>query len=188
MAGLTIDNRGPGTLVRLRPANRGNTYRMVVVCDDVADVVDSAGGWLFDRGMAGCQLTVLLNGQTDDRALRILGAQTIDLHSALVSEVSSGRPETLVVAANLFRRDARVRRRVLETIGDGLTRVMMWGDIRSTEFDGLVTPVEHRLSTAARAFKKAALAAAGVCPASAGQVEMFRGVDLRAYRPEQSAS
>jgi hypothetical protein len=188
MAGLTTENRGPGTLVRLRPARRGNTYRMVVVCDDVADVVGAAGGWLFDRAMAGCQVNVLLTGRADDRALRILGAQAIDLQSALASEVSSGRPETLVLAANLFRCDARARRRVLETIEDGSTRVMMWGDIRSTEFDGLATPVEHRLSTAARAFKQAALAAAGVCPASAGQVEMFRGVNLRARRPKQSAS
>jgi hypothetical protein len=188
MTGPTIENRGLGALVQLRPPRRSNTHRVVVLCDSVADVVGAAGGWLFDRGMAGCHVNVLLTSYVDDRALRILGAQAIDLQTAVASEVSSEPPETLVVAANLFRRDARVRRRVLETIGDGMTRVMVWGDSRSTEFDGLVMPVEHRLSIAARAFKEAALAAAGVCPASAGGVEMFRGVDLRACRPEQSAS
>lgn len=187
MTAPTIGNRGVGALVWLRPPRRSNAHRIVVLGDSVADVVDAAGGWLFDRAMAGCQVNVLLTSHADERALRILGAQASDLQTTVASEVCSEQPDTLVLAANLFRRDARVRRRVLETIGDGMTRVMMWGDSRPKDFDGLVMPMEHRLSIAARAFKKAALTAAGICPDSPGQLEMFRAIDLRSCRAEQRA-
>src|SRR6201999_4509172 len=41
-------------------AELGLRYRLDVVAADVADVVKFAGGWLFDRAMAGWDVTVLL--------------------------------------------------------------------------------------------------------------------------------
>ena len=49
-------------------------YRVDVVAADVADVVKFAGGWLFDRAMAGWDVTVLLVDHPDERPLQILGA------------------------------------------------------------------------------------------------------------------
>src|SRR5439155_14971420 len=54
-------------------------YRLDVVAADVVDVVKFAGGWLFDRAMAGWDVTVLLVDHPDERPLQILGAHTIDL-------------------------------------------------------------------------------------------------------------
>lgn len=186
MAGLSIENPEAPTLAWLRPRNCDNRYRLVVLCESAADAVSAAGGWLFDRSLAGYEVTVLLTGPADYRALRILGAHTIELETALASEVCGGQPYTLAVAAELFRRDARVRHSVLETIDEGLTNIIMWGDTWPTELDGLVTSVEHELSIAARAFKKMALAAAGAPSDSPGAVETFRGIDLRACRSEGS--
>jgi len=81
-----------------------------------------------------------------------------------------------VVAANLFRDDPRVRQGVLEAIDKGSTNVMIWGDSWTTDSEGPVTSVEHRLSIAARALKKEALAAAGASLDSVGLVETFRSV------------
>ena len=60
-------------------------YRLDVVASSVLDVVRFAGGWLFDRSMAGWDVTVLLSERADDRPLQILGAQTMDLEHALAS-------------------------------------------------------------------------------------------------------
>ena len=45
-------------------------YRLDVVAADVADVVKFAGGWLFDRAMAGWDVTVLLVDHPDERPLQ----------------------------------------------------------------------------------------------------------------------
>ena len=67
-------------------------YRLDVVASSVVDVVRFAGGWLFDRAMAGWDVSVLLTDladQPDGRPLQILGAQVVDLEVALAS-VESG--------------------------------------------------------------------------------------------------
>ncbi|MGA8547342.1 MAG: hypothetical protein WB785_19075, partial [Mycobacterium sp.] len=60
-------------------------YRLDVVAANVADVVRFAGGWLFDRAMAGWDVTVLLVDHPDERPLQILGAQILDLEYALAT-------------------------------------------------------------------------------------------------------
>lgn len=187
MAGLTIETPDADALVWLRPRRCDIRYRLVVLCDSVADAISAAGGWLFDRGLAGCEAIVLVTDHTDDRALRIVGAQAIELHTPQASEVLSARPDTLVVAAELFCHDLRVRQGVLEAIDEGLTKVMICGDSWPTEFEGLGTSVQHRLSIAAQAFKKEALAALGASSDLAGLVEMFCGIDLRACRSEAAS-
>jgi hypothetical protein len=66
-----------GTGARLLPvqpdAERHMRYRLDVVASSVVDVVKFAGGWVFDRSMAGRDVAVLLTDHPDDRPLHILG-------------------------------------------------------------------------------------------------------------------
>ena len=149
-------------------------YRLDVVAADVADVVRFAGGWLFDRAMAGWDVTVLVADHPDDRPLQILGAQIVDLEYALATVGHRPPPQTLAVAADLFDCDSRVRQGVLQALDQGATEVTLWGQTWPVELDDSVSLVEHRLSAAAQAFKAQALAAAGMPPPSIRAIETFR--------------
>src|SRR5580692_6172670 len=74
-------------------------YRLDVVAASAVDVVQSAGGWLYDRVMAGWEVTVLLPDSRDTRSLRILGVRVLDLES---EETSSGTSQSLAVSAEAF--------------------------------------------------------------------------------------
>jgi hypothetical protein len=160
-------------------------YRLDVVASSVVDVVRFAGGWLFDRAMAGWDVTVLLTDlvdHPDDRPLQILGAQILDLEYALAAIGSEAetrpRPQALAAAADLFGCDSRVRQGVLQALDHGVTEVTLWGESWPAELDDSVGLVQHRLSMAAQIFKGQALAAAlnveGVPVSSVGHTETFR--------------
>jgi hypothetical protein len=152
-------------------------YRLHVVAASVVDVVKFAGGWLFDRAMAGWDVTVLvmdLADYPDDRPLQILGARVIDLEEALASMQSRPRPQALAAAADLFGCDSRVRQGVLQALDHGATEVTLWGQSWPAELDESVGLVQHRLSTAAQIFKSAALAAAAIPHAAIADTETFR--------------
>lgn len=153
-------------------------YRLDVVAATVADVVRFAGGWLFDRSMAGWDVTVLVADHPDDRPLQILGARVIDLEDALASVQSRPRPQALAAAADLFDCDPRVRQGVLQALDHGVTEVTLWGENWPAELDDSVGLVQHRLSMAAHTFKAQALAAASsgrrAAHGSIGDVETFR--------------
>jgi hypothetical protein len=154
-------------------------YRLDVVAATVVDVVRFAGGWLFDRSMAGWDVTVLVADHPDDRPLQILGAQVLDLEDALASPQARPRPQALAAAADLFGCDPRVRRGVLQALDHGVTEVTLWGETWPSELDESVGGlVQHRLSMAAKTFKSQALAAAsdfGEAPRDGiGCLETFR--------------
>ncbi len=149
-------------------------YRLDVVAADVADAVRCAGGWLFDRAMAGWDVTVLVADHRDDRPLQILGAQILDLEYALATAGQRPPPQTLAVAADLFDCDPRVREGVLQALDQGATEVTLWGQTWPAELDSHVGLVQHRLSAAARAFKAQAFAAAALTPVSIDPIETFR--------------
>jgi hypothetical protein len=156
-------------------------YRLDVVASSVVDVVRFAGGWLFDRAMAGWDVTVLLADladRPDDRPLHILGVQARDLEHALASVETRPRPQALAAAADLVGCDPRVRRGVLQALDQGATEVTLWGETCPAELDSSVGPVQHRLSMAAQIFKAQALAAAlngkGAPTSSIGLTETFR--------------
>ncbi|WP_099021078.1 hypothetical protein [Mycolicibacterium palauense] len=149
-------------------------YRLDVVAPSVAEVVRVAGGWLFDRVMAGWDVTVLVDGGADDRPLQILGADTGDLESALAGGLQAPRPHALAVSAELYARDTRIRKGVRDALAAGQTEVTMWGESWPEELRGSVDTVEHRLSVAARAFKVQALAAAAEPIDAIGFSEIFR--------------
>jgi hypothetical protein len=149
-------------------------YRLDVVALGVLEVVTHAGGWLFDRVMAGWDVTVFIADHADERPLQILGAQTLDLDDAFVSLDHRPRPQALAVATDLFGSDLRVRQGVLKALDHRLTEVTLWGETRPSELDDSTDSVQHRLSAAARVFKAQALAAAAAPNASVGITETFR--------------
>lgn len=162
-------------------------YRLDVVAPSVEGAVRAAGGWMFDRVMAGWDVRVLVAPGDDDRALQILGADTGDLEDALEIGADGQRPHALAVAADMYGSDARIREGVRQAIASGQTEVTLWGEDWPADLDhGGVDSVEHRLSVAARAFKAQALAAlesAGPQTDSVAHIELFRS-GTRACCPE----
>jgi len=126
-------------------------YQLNVIAASVADVVQSAGGWLFDRRMAGWEVNILLSEHNDAQALRILGATTVDLRSGIASFLRGPeRAAALAVAADLLAIDESIQSEVLEAVRSGLTEVALWGDSRPANVGGQVDSTEYRLSAAAR--------------------------------------
>jgi hypothetical protein len=144
-------------------------YRLDVVAASAADVVQSAGGWLYDRVMAGWEVTVLLPHSCDTRPLRILGVQALD--SEAQPALAGSTSQSLAVSAEAFTADARVREKVLESLGDRLTEVALWGDGWPLAVNRAMTRAQHVLSAAARRFKGCALAAAEIGCESVGPTE-----------------
>ncbi len=109
---INRDDRKTHSVTRSRAhASTVLRHEMTVVASSVADVVASAGGWLYDRRMAGWQVNVLVSDRAGERALQILGAVALDLSGNL--EAVSDDPDraaTLVVAADVYAADERVRR------------------------------------------------------------------------------
>ncbi|MBF6171041.1 hypothetical protein [Nocardia blacklockiae] len=130
---------------------------------DVADAVASTGGWLFDRAIAGWQVTVLV-ATPDARALRILGAEIRGLYD--IPDTSrrphNRRPHTLALSAALCARDPRAHAYMTTALHDQGADVLWWGDGAAPAWSRRSAPVVHRFSVAARAFKYAALTAAGL--------------------------
>jgi len=152
------------------------SYRLDVFAPSVLDVVESAGGWLFDRRTAGWLVTVLLPAEeVDVLPLRILGVDVLPLGSHPISWEQRPCPLELAMTAAVLGRDSRAIRDVFRALEDRRPEVIMWG---GNWPDGLVTvngEIRHELSGAARAFKYHALkAASGKEPAPVGGVESFR--------------
>ncbi|WP_068019371.1 hypothetical protein [Nocardia mexicana] len=153
-------------------------YRLAIVAPNAVDAVRRVGGWLCDRTMAGWEVTVLLADATEVRPLRILGATVLDLEASLATPVHDTWPHVVAVAPELFVSDPRVRRGVLECLDHDLIEVVLWGGELPGELDGRLGTARHRLSVAARAFKGAALRAAGAPAGDIGEVETFRCGEL----------
>lgn len=154
-------------------------YRLDVVASSVVDVLKFAGGWMFDRAMAGWEVTVLVAGHADERPLQILGVHTLDLEYALATMGQRPRPQALAAASDLFGCDRRIRQGVLRALDHGVTEVALWGETRPAGLDDRVAAVHHRLSAAAQVFKAQALVAATACGAApVGATETFLSRDL----------
>src|ERR1700738_447166 len=72
--GATRGTRADGQILR---------HRLDVLAADTADVVQTTGGWLFDRVMAGWEVNVLLPRGCPARPLRVLGVRVLHLESEL---------------------------------------------------------------------------------------------------------
>lgn len=147
---------------------------MAAIAPCIPEVVQVAGGWVFDLVMAGWDVTVLTPDRADSRPLRILGARTVDLESVLARPVYGSCLQGIAVGPDLCAGDPRVHQMVRQALDGGEADVRLWGEQWPDDLDVAADPVRHTLSTAARAFKAHALAAAAV-PADPGEVsEVFR--------------
>jgi hypothetical protein len=146
-------------------------YRLDVIAANPVDVVQSAGGWLYDRVMAGWEVRVLLPESGDTRPLRILGVVVVDAASEFLATAMGSTSQTLAVSAQAFTVDARLRDKVLESLDNPLTEVALWGDGWPLGVNRGLSTAQHLLSAAARRFKGAALAAAGTPCGSVGFTE-----------------
>ncbi|OBK97061.1 hypothetical protein A5645_00805 [Mycobacterium asiaticum] len=151
------------------PANRARRtsvdgevlrHRLDVFAARPDDVVQTAGGWLFDRVMAGWQVNVMLPGGGDDRSLRILGVQVLDLESEL--DLSAPLSQSLAVSGEAFIAHGCLREKMRKAMGNRLVEVALWGQGWPLGTDRSLVRTEYQLSAAARAFKGQALRAAGI--------------------------
>jgi hypothetical protein len=141
---------------------RGTRHRLSVLADDVADAVAAAGGLIFDRVGVGWDVQVFLAERTDQCALRILGVDASELSDGI--KPADEWPDAIVVAAELYAHEVRVRRYVGTASRQHCSEVTIWGGDWPATLDPGIGPVEHRLSIAAQAFKVHAMEAAGVTP------------------------
>lgn len=148
-------------------------YQLDVTACDVADLVRSAGGWLFDRAMAGWDVNVVVTGECDPRPLQILGVNT---HRSDPNDDPSDPPRVLALAASCeaITDDQQLRATLLRAMKGSTGDVLVWGDSCVQSMERGVGSVEHELSSAARAFKGHALAALGLTEPVA-PTEAFRG-------------
>jgi hypothetical protein len=149
------------------------TYRLEVTACDVVDVVRSAGGWLFDRSMAGWNVHVITTAGCDLLPLRILGVNAGPRYGDDIATAPT-RALALAVSADAVRRDDELMTNVLRAIKRGIGDVLIWGNSWPDGIERVVDPVEHELSAAARAFKGHALAVLGLAE-PVGATEAFRG-------------
>jgi hypothetical protein len=146
-------------------------YRLDVVANTVADVVRSAGGWLYDRAAAGWEVHVLLPHLGDTRALQILGVHAVNLDERLTLMSTPRHGQGLAVSADLFAADPRVRDLAFKALDHRFTEVTFWDGNRPFAVRCRTTAVQQVLSGAARIFKRYAHAAAGISDQSVGPTE-----------------
>jgi hypothetical protein len=140
---------------RLAPQDSGR-YRLHVVATNIADVVTSIGGLIVDRAMAGWDVTVAVDGDVDDRSIRILGARVA---------TTAAEPHVLAVATDVFVASEPVRRLALAARKGNTADVLLWGRRHPPNLNCRFVPVRHRPSAAAQVFKSHALAARGAVAA-----------------------
>ena len=149
-------------------------YRLDVVAPSVAEAVRYAGGWMFDRVMAGWDVNVLLAESGDVRPLRILGAEPVDFESVVAAGDDQPHPQALAVAADLIDRDERVRKGVLRAIDHGMTEVAVWGGAGRPAWTAAWTRCSTGSARRRGCSRLQALAAAAVTDVAVGPVETFR--------------
>ena len=159
-------------------------YQLNVVAASTEDVLRSAGGWLCDRARAGWDVNVMAADGGDPRPLMILGAKALDRGEGFLSMVrSSSRVGALAVSAELLGADAAVRAEVLRVLKRGVTEVTVWGEQWPAELGRQADSVEHRVSSAARAFKSHALVAADVSTDAVTSTETLFRIGTGSFRP-----
>ncbi|MBJ7341211.1 hypothetical protein [Mycolicibacterium sp.] len=175
-----------GTRTKANTGGPGK-YQLDVTAADVADLVRSAGGWLYDRSKAGWDVNVVVIGGCDPRPLRILGVNTDPGHDD-DEDAAPVRSVALAASADVLRADAELRANALLAMKRGIGEVLVWGDSWPEGLERGLDPVEHQLSAAARAFKGYALGALGLSE-SVGPTETFRGrVGVRAHYSDLTPS
>jgi hypothetical protein len=158
-----LPNPGSSSL-REAPGEFGK-YQFLVVAWNIADAVMSIGGLMFDRAMAGWDVSVVVDGDIDgavgDRPVRILGARLAKRMPGPNYAAALPRPHLLAVATDVMVKSDAVRRHVLALGNDSEIDVLLWGRHHPTKFPRTFVPARHQPSAAAHIFKSQALLADG---------------------------
>lgn len=168
----------PVDLVRAHARRHPLRHRLAIVAPNTVDAVQYAGGFIFDRMMGGWEVVAVLTEHDDVRPLEILGATVLDLTTALASPVHATWPESVLLAPDVFVTNEWVRRGAIDCLDKGLTELAVWGDDLPDELACRVSSAHHRLSTAARAFKRCALGAAGIPERTDEDLETFHSGEV----------
>ncbi|MEU1983022.1 hypothetical protein [Nocardia sp. NPDC019395] len=168
----------PVDIVRAHARRRPLRHRLAIVAPNTVDAVQYAGGFIFDRMMAGWEVVAVLTEHDDVRPLAILGATVLDLNTAMASPVHDTWPESVLLAPDVFVSNEWVREGTLNSLDKGLAEFAVWGDDLPEELARRVASVHHRLSSAARAFKRCALAAANIPERPDEDLETFHGGEV----------
>lgn len=156
-----------------RPPDRDHAapYRLIVLAPDAVDAVAAAGGLVVDALRAGWLVDIYLETEAHARAVRILGATSHLLPSTFDTELH--RPDAVLFAAGMYPKHRGVRRFIADATRQHGADVAAWGGTWSAA-PASASDIEHRLSSAARAFKYYAMKAAGT-EVSACTNEAFNG-------------
>jgi hypothetical protein len=152
----------------------------VVIGPDIDKTVRYAGGWLFDRVMAGWDVTAVVAQPHDVRPLKILGATVVDMDAAMAVQVRGPVPQTIAIDAALYESDSRVRAGLEGVLEQGTADIRMWGDHWPTGIDPRFGLVRHQLSLAAKAFKARAMVVTSASGEDLPGTEVFRCAELLA--------
>jgi hypothetical protein len=138
-------------------------YQFRVVAANITDAVMAIGGLIFDRAMAGWDVSVVVDGGSDrvsdDRPIRILGGRVATRLEDRVGPPA--RPHMLAVATDVMVKNEALRRQVLAAGNDKGAEVLLWGRHHPTTMNCRFVAARHRPSAAALMFKSQALVAGG---------------------------
>lgn len=148
-------------------------YRLHVMASTVAEAACAAGGMIFDRAMAGWQVTVLVPGKSDGRPIAILGASMVALDEAIGDPICA--PDAVVHCSDVPQ------------LNDSATPVAVWTQrnrgcwvaVQKNRPGAAGPAMAHDLSSAARSFKLCALEAAGRAAFCGAGRENFRWTGTR---------
>ncbi|HYZ67882.1 MAG TPA: hypothetical protein VE666_08790 [Mycobacterium sp.] len=87
------------------------------------------------------------------------------------------------MSADLLGTDTRIRDEIVRVLKHGLAEVTVWGERWPVELGRQADPVQHRVSSAARAFKSHALVAAEVSADVVTPTETLFRIGADAFRP-----
>lgn len=149
-------------------------YRLLVFAPDIAELVTVAGGWLFDRAMAGWDVTGFVAEGSDVRPLRILGVGTVMLESVLSMDILANLPSAISIAGHHYSSDPRIRELIRRIADSGAAELTVWGEACPADLKAILLPVCYEPTSAARVFKKHALVAAGCFDRTVDGNESFR--------------
>jgi hypothetical protein len=138
-----------------------NRYRLDVYASSLTDVVESIGGLLVDRSLGGWAVTIFIPAVADVRPLRILGASWASLTPAIEVPSAPTDGTAAAVSATMATEDMNIWHQLCSSYADGRGDFTVWGDSTPDGLPAQMRPVEHRMSSAARAFKSQALRAIG---------------------------
>lgn len=156
--------------------------RVDVIAVDAADVVRSAGGWLFNRSRHGWAVNVFLVEHYHGQALQILGAKVLPLQ--YLSELPTSRegPHLFAAAADVIGLGNGACTGVAKVLTRARGRVVVWGSPLPTKLDRGLENLQHRLTPAGLAFKAHAMRAVEAEDTVPGPSEQFRG-HMKAMTP-----